>query len=317
MFPAPYYNRHRYAVHQQPNPYSRSLADEAVESGDNRASMLLLSEEAVAAAEAAALTRATSRLQLEEVVNGRLNSPWGRPLHPPAGPTSELHELIEAVQVNNFAITTPVERTASNDTLQEMAANEAEGAAAAAADLVQERGHDSDVVDHAWAAVLDRVHSHPQEAAHLDRRGRTALHAACAKRRPPLRVIQALVEACGRHGETIMERDKHGRTPLVLAISSNADYPVIEYLVSERPQAATVNDHLGQLPLHIACGVFEQQEKLVKLLLQAFPEAASRETFNGRTPLHAAMEARAPLAIVQQLVKCTCKAVEVGVWGKN
>ena len=103
-----------------------------------------------------------------------------------------------------------------------------------------------------------------------------------------------------------MERDKHGRTPLVLAISSNADYPVIEYLVSVRPQAATVSDHLGQLPLHIACGVFEQQcEKLVELLIQAFPEAASRETFNGRTPLHAAMEARAPLTIVKQLVKCT------------
>lgn len=195
-----------------------------------------------------------------------------------------------------------------------------------------------------WSRVAERCRTHPHEVVDQDRRGRTCLHAAVAKK-PPASVIRALLEACrstssssssrmaiGGQGESAaaavaknnnnnnnndpsdicLERDKHGRTPLTIAICSNASVSVVDLLLRANPKAASVHDHLGHLPLHLACGAAagygeeeyeDQQVQLVRKLLAAFPEAATRESFNGRTALHAAMEARAPVQVVELLVK--------------
>jgi hypothetical protein len=216
-------------------------------------------------------TRAsTSLMDVKELVEERLKSPWGRhPPVPPGGETSLMHQWISSI------------RTFSSTTEQEQ----------------QQLNHPN------WISIEERCRTHPHEAAHLDRRGRTCLHAACAKK-PPVSTIQAILQACGRHGETILERDKHGRTPLTIAISSNADLEVIAALLEKSPKAASVNDHLGHLPLHLACAGYDAgQVELVRDLLEAFPGAASRESFNGRTPLHSAMEGHASVQVVEQLVK--------------
>ena len=217
----------------------------------------------------------SSRMDVKELVEERLASGWGRPVHPvpPGGETSRMHQWISCIH--------PISYTTQQEEQQQ-------------------QNH------HNWNQIEERCRTHPHEAAHLDRRGRTCLHAACAKK-PPVSTIQAILQACGRHGETILERDKHGRTPLTIAISSNADLEVIAKLLEKCPKAASVNDHLGHLPLHLACEGYDAgQVELVRDLLHAFPGAASRESFNGRTPLHSAMEGRAPVQVVKQLVKGTC-----------
>jgi ankyrin repeat protein len=214
-------------------------------------------------------------LDVKEIVEDRLSSSWGRPVHPPGGETSLMHQWISCIH--------PISYTTQQEEQQQ-----------------QNR--------HNWNQIEERCRTHPHEAAHLDRRGRTCLSAACAKK-PPVSTIQAILQACGRHGETILERDKHGRTPLTIAISSNADLEVIATLLEKCPKAASVNDHLGHLPLHLACEGYDAgQVELVRDLLHAFPGAASRESFNGRTPLHSAMEGRAPVQVVEQLVKGMCIA---------
>lgn len=200
-----------------------------------------------------------------------------------------------------------------------------------------------------WTRVAERCLTHPHEVVDQDRRGRTCLHAAAAKK-PPASVIRALLQACrsssnnnssrmaigGEGGSAVaaavtnnnsnnddpsdicLERDKHGRTPLTIAICSNASISVVDLLLRANPKAASVHDHLGHLPLHLACGAAagygeeeydDQQVQLVRKLLAAFPEAATRESFNGRTALHAAMEARAPVQVVELLVKANPNAV--------
>ena len=102
-----------------------------------------------------------------------------------------------------------------------------------------------------WREVVERCRTHPHEAAHLDRRGGSCLHAACVKN-PPECVITAILQAC-RRTKTVLERDKSGRTPLMISISCNARLQVIETLLKNSQRAARVHDHLGNLPLHLAC----------------------------------------------------------------
>jgi hypothetical protein len=98
-----------------------------------------------------------------------------------------------------------------------------------------------------WPAIIARCTSHPQEALWLDKRSRTALHSACTKR-PPVDAIHALVDACG--SSIVGRPDKHGRTPLVLAIESGSPEAVVKLLLDIHPQAASKMDQLGYLPLH-------------------------------------------------------------------
>ena len=171
--------------------------------------------------------------------------------------------------------------------------------------------------DRKWRRVQLRCQSHPTEASDLDRRGRTCLHSACAKR-APLAVVNAILQACGRHGEVVLERDKHGRTPLTLAVSSNASVSVIARLLKSSSRAAAVGDHSGDLPLHLACAGYDHDASdLVDRLLQAFPEGVARENNSGQTPLHLAIEAKAPFEMIKRLADTCPKAVTMDGCGLN
>jgi ankyrin repeat protein len=167
--------------------------------------------------------------------------------------------------------------------------------------LIEEIGETSN--EATWGRVLSRCQSHSHEAAHLDRRGGSCLHAACSKN-PPVSVVQAILQACRRNGEVVLERDKSGRTPLMIAISSSADLELIETLLKSSQRAASVRDHLGHLPLHLASIRFDNdQDALIRLLLNIFPEAAGRESNNGQTSLQCAIEAEASASVVELLVE--------------
>lgn len=158
-----------------------------------------------------------------------------------------------------------------------------------------------------WQDVLVRARCYPHEIAEVDRRGRTALHAALAKQ-PPLSVVEVLLE----YSTALLDiRDNHARTPLITAMQARAVLPIMRRLIERCPQAALIPDHLGNLPLHLACATYHDgdEAELVGILLRAYPEGVSQEAFNGSTALHAAMEGRAPLSVIQQLVKGAKAAV--------
>lgn len=215
---------------------------------------------------------------VSELVEGVLASPWGRPIRPvpPNSETLVMHQWIAAIGNSS-----PFSSSSTRATPE----------------------REGNTTTPSWEDIIARCETHPFEAAHLDRRGRTCLHAACAKK-PPLAAVHAILQACGRHGETVLEKDKHGRTPLILAVCSNADLAVISLLLTKCPKATMYSDHLGDLPLHLACGNYDcGQDELVRMLLSVYPGAARQESFNGRTPLHSAVENGAPVSVVRQLVK--------------
>lgn len=152
-----------------------------------------------------------------------------------------------------------------------------------------------------WTRILERCSSHPKEVVLLDRRGRTCLAAACTKK-PPAEVVQALLKECHFGADCL--RDKHGRTPLAIAINANASLEVITKLVSRR-KVITISDHGGNAPLHLAClneyrfGV----EDLVKVLIEAAPDVAKLENNKGKLPLHLALEAKSSSKVIQMLAK--------------
>lgn len=220
--------------------------------------------------------------KVEDLVDVRLRSSWGRPVHPvPSGTTSAMHEMIAMIRDNDTNVT---ERY---------------------------------VLQNQWRRVQLRCETHPFEAGCLDRRGRTCLHAACAKK-APLAAINSILAACGRHGEAVLERDKHGRTPLAIAISSNSSLSVISRLIKTCHRAAAVGDHNGHLPIHLACSGYDHGKlELVKLLLEAYPESAGRESNTGRTPLHIAIETNASVHLIRMLVISCPKAVVMSGCGLN
>jgi ankyrin repeat protein len=70
-------------------------------------------------------------------------------------------------------------------------------------------------------------------------------------------------------------------------------------------------NHQGELPLHIACSQPTYRdssrltEEVVRLFLDVAPETASIETNTGKTPLHIALENKAPASVITMLLKGT------------
>jgi hypothetical protein len=166
------------------------------------------------------------RRRVEDIISERLERKWGRPLYPlppPGEEASELHHLIEQF------FTTPLPYDDDDD----------------------DDDDDDQVVEEVWQPILERCLSHPHEAAQLDRRGGSCLHTVCSKH-PPISVVRAILSACGRMTKVVWERDKSGRTPLIIAISCHANLELIQTLLDSNLRAASVPDHWGRLPLHWA-----------------------------------------------------------------
>jgi ankyrin repeat protein len=84
-------------------------------------------------------------------------------------------------------------------------------------------------------------------------------------------------------------------------------FPIVEYLIEQRPQLLQATDKRGFLPLHAAVAQSEVSLDLVKLLLERFPGSAERKDKTGLLPLHVAAANGAPLDVVNLL---TSKSLE-------
>lgn len=187
--------------------------------------------------------------------------------------------------------------------------------------------NDEDANERAWNRILVHLNAHPRDLWHPDVRGRTGLHVACTLK-VPCRVLRALLLLEQRPEEVVAEagavpptvlpwaadgllrvRDNHGRTALAVAVANNLDTDAIRLLLHHDPAAAFLADHMGYLPLHLVCSghgtsyAASDRGCVVERLLRANPRAAGQESFRGETPLHVAVEGRAPLTVIRQLVQ--------------
>jgi hypothetical protein len=176
--------------------------------------------------------------------------------------------------------------------------------------------------------------ANPSGILHVDRNGCSPLHIAC-QRRAPLKVIQMLVDACPdmltarntydaiplflacrqpkylnvieyliqANESTVSDRTKRNETPLHSACSNpRVDAETVTYLISRNPSALETADARGRLPLHLL--LLEKVTvslELLEFVIDLYPQALSRVSDFGMTPLHLACKGRAPFEVVQLL----------------
>jgi ankyrin repeat protein len=110
------------------------------------------------------------------------------------------------------------------------------------------------------------------------------LHFACLFG-PTVEAIEALIAS---YPDALHQRDStFNRTPLHMAILKSASPEVIErLLVADRDSMALkCRDRVGRLPLHYAICT-RAPAKVMQQLLEAYPEGAKVQDFNGWLPFH-------------------------------
>ena len=118
----------------------------------------------------------------------------------------------------------------------------------------------------------------------IDKTGNTPLHSSCHSAGKGREVIvNYLLEL---HKESVFEQNKCGRLPLHLAceVDDDSAAPVVARLLSLFPEGAKMADQDGMLPLHFASA--SSSIKVVRILLDAYPDAVKQNIDFYGTPLH-------------------------------
>lgn len=143
-----------------------------------------------------------------------------------------------------------------------------------------------------WKSVIARLECNHEDASEeligVTTRGgftsssaMTPLHYAC-ERKPPIEVIQALIEA---NPEAVTQRMMPGGClPLHVACTWHASPDVIRALLAADPSTAKVSDELGNRPLHAAC-FSGQIYPVVQDLLSTYPKAVLSRNNQGSQPI--------------------------------
>lgn len=125
--------------------------------------------------------------------------------------------------------------------------------------------------------------------------------------------LRILLSACP---DAATVEDSFGRLPIHASCESSQPWlGAIENLIASSPEALMRRDGGGRLPLHVVCeGRHVPDVNLVNLLLKANPDAASARRGVGRVPLHQIMFSdRIPMDTLKSL----CSAYPEGVKTKD
>jgi hypothetical protein len=119
---------------------------------------------------------------------------------------------------------------------------------------------------------------------------------------PALNVAE-FVAWFGAHndGEWVKENDEDGYTLLHIGMKNKAPAEVIKLLVEACPEAVKGEDVIGKTPLHYGMG-YKKPTEVIKLLVDACPEAVAVKDREGNTPLHLGMIYNAPAEAIKLLV---------------
>eukprot|EP00523_Entomoneis_sp_CCMP467_P015044 CAMPEP_0168775842 /NCGR_PEP_ID=MMETSP0725-20121227/5725_1 /TAXON_ID=265536 /ORGANISM="Amphiprora sp., Strain CCMP467" /LENGTH=553 /DNA_ID=CAMNT_0008825493 /DNA_START=58 /DNA_END=1722 /DNA_ORIENTATION=- len=94
----------------------------------------------------------------------------------------------------------------------------------------------------------------------------------------------------------VVRKERDGRLrwrllPLHAALIFNAPLPVVEILLRTFPEASTMKDDQGMLPLHLACRNAPVNFEVLEELLTAHPAAVYVKDRKGRTPIQGGLNA--------------------------
>ena len=177
-----------------------------------------------------------------------------------------------------------------------------------------------------WEHVVERIKSHPAECRSKDRRDRTPLHVALA-RRPPPAVVKAFLDSSTFSSADLLLRDYRGATPLCRAAEHRASAGCIRALLDANSEAASFADRSDRLPLHWACSSVsnkraagtatsvqamrakKQETDICRLLLKAYPEGASMADIWQRRAIDEAIDGKCCSDVVKLLVNAYPEAV--------
>jgi len=131
-----------------------------------------------------------------------------------------------------------------------------------------------------WNDAIERVSSHPSEAAVEDKMGDLPLHEVCHLG-APFQVIQKLVHA---NKSALEKKGFCGRLPLHYAAYSKPSVNVIKLLLQHYPAGSQKIDMDGRLPLHLAV-VRNAPKQSIQALIEAHPKALVTANAFGNTPV--------------------------------
>ena len=82
---------------------------------------------------------------------------------------------------------------------------------------------------------------------------------------------------------SIYQTDAYGRSPLFLAVYLNLPSSLIRFILSLHPEAVSIPNHMGEMPLHVARTI-----PIAKLLISMYPGAIHKSTKSKWLPIHTA-----------------------------
>lgn len=135
--------------------------------------------------------------------------------------------------------------------------------------------------------------TYPWALKQKDSNGNIPLHVALNREDPIHNIICILLGACP---ESAKIKDKNNVLPLLLAVSrSKISSGVIKSLLQAHPEAASIKCY-GSFALHHLIQKGNPTAENVRLLLQAYPLAASIPNNYGNLPLHFLCSSKSPTA---------------------
>lgn len=144
---------------------------------------------------------------------------------------------------------------------------------------------------HVSAASVRLLHeSNVRGASTRNANGDVPLHILC-RRWHPYEIGEALLEA---DATTVRTPDRDGRLPLAIA----CEWRVVSRRLLQRmcdmyPQAASVKDWYGDVPLHIVCRTYPEdvpEKEILFALVRAAPHTVADPNSDSTLPVHAACE---------------------------
>jgi ankyrin repeat protein len=141
-----------------------------------------------------------------------------------------------------------------------------------------------------WEVIQLLLDANPSAVKLSDRYGTLPLHLACKIRDSTnLSVIGRMIDAYP--DAFLAKQDYDGRTPLHYACSAER-WEVIQLLLDANPSAVKLNDCLGALPLHLACGSLSPSSaklSVIGRMIDAYPDALRVRDRAGCTPVMTAI----------------------------
>jgi len=151
------------------------------------------------------------------------------------------------------------------------------------------------------------LEANPRGVLAQNAHGATPLHRAC--RKLPDEKILMLVDACPDATRTLSKRTD---TVLHLAVWERRSENVIRTIMEAYPAACLIRNYgTGATPLYLACER-SPDEKIIQMLLEACPEAASVRSGGGRVPLHIAVWKKHAPSVIRALLEVDPSLVVAG-----